>query len=198
MTTTPPPEQPKIPDLPKEVTPDTLNKFTADAERFDKAELAMSNAAADASETGKHKSSILDSLPRAKMEIKVAKFMAKVLTKQARWKQFRFGFMVGPLTFIVGLLVFVAGIIAIPAPGPGWLIVFMGLGILSIEVPRARALVLLTARFFDRTETWYRGLPGPWRVVVTALTTAVIFAVFFAIYHFMGPSSWPLTRTRTS
>lgn len=195
MTSTPPPERPKMPDLPKDVTPDTLNKFTADAEEFDKAEQAMVDAATGASATGKKKGSVLDSLPRAKMEIKVAKFMAKVLTKQARWKHFRFGFMVGPLTFLVGLLVFIVGIIAIPAPGPGWLILFMGLGILSIEIPRARALVLLTARLFDKTETWYRALPGPWRVVVTALTTALIVAVFFAIYYFMGPSSWPLTRT---
>ena len=42
------------------------------------------------------------------------------------------------LIAILGGLVIVIGIVLIPAPGPGWLVIFGGLAILGTEFPAAR------------------------------------------------------------
>ena len=42
---------------------------------------------------------------------------------------------------MVGLLVLGVGILAIPYPGPGWAIVFIGLAILATEFEWARKLL---------------------------------------------------------
>lgn len=56
---------------------------------------------------------------------------------------------------VVGTLVLVVGIIAIPYPGPGWAIVFLGLGILATEF-RAAQVVLHHARVrYDAVMAWF-------------------------------------------
>ncbi|MGH3586537.1 MAG: TIGR02611 family protein [Pseudonocardia sp.] len=42
---------------------------------------------------------------------------------------------------VVGIAVVVLGIIALPAPGPGWAIIFLGLGILATEFEGARRVL---------------------------------------------------------
>ena len=46
----------------------------------------------------------------------------------------RFGFLIRPLTVVGGWLMLILGFIAIPFPGPGWLMVFVAIGILSLEL----------------------------------------------------------------
>ena len=56
---------------------------------------------------------------------------------------------------VIGTLVLVVGIIAIPYPGPGWAIVFLGLGILATEF-RAAQVVLAHARArYDAAMAWF-------------------------------------------
>ncbi len=50
-----------------------------------------------------------------------------------------------------GFLIVVGGIIAIPGPGPGWLIILLGLWMLAGEL-------LFFARFMDRVEVKLRKL----------------------------------------
>jgi uncharacterized protein (TIGR02611 family) len=45
------------------------------------------------------------------------------------------------LVGVVGLAVIVIGIVMLPAPGPGWLVIFAGLGILSTEFIWARRVL---------------------------------------------------------
>ncbi len=45
---------------------------------------------------------------------------------------------------VIGLVVLVAGILAIPYPGPGWAIVFIGLAILATEFEWAHRLLRYT------------------------------------------------------
>jgi len=52
----------------------------------------------------------------------------------------RFGIVLRYVTIVVGFLVTAVGIIAIPYPGPGWAIVFLGLLILSQELEWAARL----------------------------------------------------------
>jgi uncharacterized protein (TIGR02611 family) len=42
---------------------------------------------------------------------------------------------------IIGVVVIIAGIILLPLPGPGWVVIFAGLGILSTEYDWARRLL---------------------------------------------------------
>ena len=61
-----------------------------------------------------------------------------------------------------GLLVVVGGIIAVPGPGPGWLIILLGLGVIAGES-------LFFARSIDRVEVSLRWLV---RLVVGVWTTS--------------------------
>ncbi|MFT4233305.1 MAG: TIGR02611 family protein [Leucobacter sp.] len=59
---------------------------------------------------------------------------------------------------VLGALVVVIGLILVPLPGPGWLIVFVGLTILGTEYHWARRLLgwlhRMLARFWERWNAW--------------------------------------------
>jgi hypothetical protein len=50
----------------------------------------------------------------------------------------------------LGVLIALVGIVLVPAPGPGWAIIFLGLGLLAGEI-------FAVARFLDRVEVRVRG-----------------------------------------
>lgn len=58
----------------------------------------------------------------------------------------------------LGLAVVIIGLILVPLPGPGWLIVFIGLTILGTEFHWARRLLgwlrKILARFWERWNAW--------------------------------------------
>ena len=56
---------------------------------------------------------------------------------------------------VVGLVVFAVGILAIPYPGPGWAIVFIGLGILATEFDWARRLLAYAKERYDKAMDWF-------------------------------------------
>lgn len=56
---------------------------------------------------------------------------------------------------IVGGFIVAIGIVAIPYPGPGWLIVFSGLAVLSIEFDWAKRIL---ARAREKYDAWGRWL----------------------------------------
>lgn len=62
---------------------------------------------------------------------------------QRRGRPWRFLFIAG------GLAIVVVGIVLLPAPGPGWLVIFAGLGLLAQES-------LLVARALDAVEVRIR------------------------------------------
>ncbi len=57
-------------------------------------------------------------------------------------------------TTISGSVVLVVGVILIPYPGPGWLVVFMGLAILAREYPWAAKVLDYAKNKFDAWNTW--------------------------------------------
>ncbi|NUS73179.1 MAG: TIGR02611 family protein [Corynebacteriales bacterium] len=68
---------------------------------------------------------------------------------------------------VVGGAVVLAGLVLIPAPGPGWLIVFAGLGILATEfawaqrlLQYAKAKVSLWTNWIMAKPLWIRGVIG--------------------------------------
>lgn len=75
---------------------------------------------------------------------------------------------------VVGLAVLGLGILAIPYPGPGWAIVFIGLAILATEFEWAHRLLRFTRQRYDRFMEWFKA-QGLWvKVLGFALTAAVV------------------------
>jgi uncharacterized protein (TIGR02611 family) len=73
---------------------------------------------------------------------------------------------------VVGLAVLGLGILAIPYPGPGWAIVFVGLAILATEFEWAHRLLRYTRERYDRFMAWFTA-QGLWVKALGFLLTAV-------------------------
>ena len=55
---------------------------------------------------------------------------------------------------IVGLLIVLVGILLLPLPGPGWLVIFLGLGVLATEFTWARRLLRYARGQVRRWTAW--------------------------------------------
>ena len=87
---------------------------------------------------------------------------------------------------IAGLAVLGAGILAIPYPGPGWAIVFIGLAILATEFDWARRLLAYTRQRYDKVMAWFRR-QARW---VQALGAAFTGAIVIATLWLLGALGW--------
>ena len=75
---------------------------------------------------------------------------------------------------IAGGFVLVIGILAIPYPGPGWLIVFTGLAILATEFQWARRLLDRARGEYDRWQMWLKRQHVIVRLLVLGCTGFVV------------------------
>jgi len=57
---------------------------------------------------------------------------------------------------LVGGVLAVGGLVLVPLPGPGWLVVFLGLAVLGTEFRWARRIAAWLKRLLDRFWTWWR------------------------------------------
>ncbi|MFC5337510.1 TIGR02611 family protein [Leucobacter denitrificans] len=86
----------------------------------------------------------------------VAKFMARWRhwIRKRPWLDIVYRVLVTTL----GVLIMVLGLIMVPLPGPGWLVVFIGLTVLGSEYHWARRLLgwlrRALARFWERWRAW--------------------------------------------
>ena len=87
---------------------------------------------------------------------------------------------------VVGTVVLAVGILAIPYPGPGWAIVFIGLGILATEFDFARRALAYARRRYDEVMEWF-GKQGLW---LQALAVAFTCAVVLLTMWVLGPLGW--------
>jgi uncharacterized protein (TIGR02611 family) len=89
---------------------------------------------------------------------------------------------------VVGMAVFALGIVAIPYPGPGWAIVFIGLGILATEFDWARRLLTYAKERYDKAMAWFHR-QGPLVQILGGVLTALIVALtlwFLGALDFAG------------
>jgi uncharacterized protein (TIGR02611 family) len=98
----------------------------------------------------------------------------------ARWRDRlrerpRVDFFYRVVVGVVGLAVFGLGILAIPYPGPGWAIVFVGLGILATEFDWARRLLAYAKERYDKAMDWFHR-QGKVVQILGGLLTALIVA----------------------
>lgn len=82
---------------------------------------------------------------------------------------------------VVGLAVLAVGILAIPYPGPGWAIVFVGLAILASEFRWAQCLLAFAKQRYDKVMAWFRA-QGLWvQAAGVVFTTAVVVATLWLV-----------------
>lgn len=109
--------------------------------------------------------------------------------------------------FIVGIsggIVLLIGIVAIPYPGPGWLIVFAGLAILAKEFPWAYRVLKFGRKKYDawnkwiKCQSWFvKSLTFLATVIVVVLTLWLLNAYGFINHLFKLHWNWldsPLFR----
>lgn len=109
----------------------------------------------------------------------------------ARWRDRLRGRRTVDLTYrivvgIVGTAVLAVGIVTIPYPGPGWAIVFLGLGILATEFEFAQRALRWVRHRYDLVMAWF-GRQGLWvKVAGVVFTCAVVVLTMWIL----GPLGW--------
>jgi uncharacterized protein (TIGR02611 family) len=100
--------------------------------------------------------------------------------RERRRAEFVYRIVVGA----IGLVVLGVGILAIPYPGPGWAIVFVGLGILATEFDWARRLLAYAKERYDKVMDWFHRqnavvqiLGGVFTALIVALTLWLLGAL---------------------
>lgn len=84
---------------------------------------------------------------------------------------------------LVGGLVLVVGVIAIPGPGQGWAIVFLGLAILSTEFSWAQRLRHALVEQLRRGRRYYASRPAPARALLfTGFVVVLVAALLGAMW----------------
>ena len=82
--------------------------------------------------------------------------------------------------FLVGLVMVLGGLALVPLPGPGWLIVILGIAVWASEFEPASRLLEFVKDRVRAWEQWVRGQPW-WVKGLVGLGTAVLVAVFFSL-----------------
>jgi len=93
---------------------------------------------------------------------------------------------------VVGLIIVGLGLILVPFPGPGWLVVFLGLALWASEFEWAQRLLRLAKGTLQAWAEWLR--PQPWwmKGVVLVATAIAVAAVFWLLFLISGvPGLFP-------
>ena len=87
---------------------------------------------------------------------------------------------------VVGLLIVSLGLIMVPFPGPGWLVVFLGLAIWASEFEWAQHLLRHAKSILHSWAVWLR--PQPWWVkgLVLLLTVVAVAVIFWLLFQVSG------------
>jgi uncharacterized protein (TIGR02611 family) len=111
---------------------------------------------------------------------RIAEFRDRVRRRPGGWVAWRVG------VTVVGLAVIAGGIVLLPLPGPGWLIIFAGLGVLGTEYEWAKRLLGWLRDMVRRWTEWVRRQPR-WGQVLIGLAGLVFLAAIaygaWWLYH---------------
>lgn len=84
----------------------------------------------------------------------------------------------------------IGGIIAIPYPGPGWLIAFAGLGILASEFEWAKRVLHWVKQRYDRFMNWFGKQSIAVKAIGVLFTTAVVLVTLWLLGMFGMVGGW--------
>ena len=87
---------------------------------------------------------------------------------------------------VVGAVVTIAGLIMVPAPGPGWLVVFFGLLILASEFEFAQRWLDFAKRHVSRWNDWIMDQAVWVRGVVALGTLLIVWGVIWGYLAWAG------------
>jgi len=84
---------------------------------------------------------------------------------------------------LLGVAIIALGIVLLPLPGPGWVIIFAGLGVLATEYTWAKRLLAWTRRQVARWAQWFAQAPIWVRVLGGLLSLALLGAIALAAWY---------------
>lgn len=91
---------------------------------------------------------------------------------------------------VVGLAVVVLGLVALPAPGPGWAIIFVGLGILATEFESAQRVLAFVRRRYEAWVAWLGRQNTVTRLAVSAGILLVVAVCAWLVGAFALVGGW--------
>lgn len=91
---------------------------------------------------------------------------------------------------LVGSIVVLVGLVMIPYPGPGWLVVFMGLAILAQEFTWARRVLKYGRAKYDYWSKWVLTQHPAIRVVLFLLTCVVVIVTIWLLNGYGLLNAW--------
>ena len=93
---------------------------------------------------------------------------------------------------VLGAAIVVLGLVLLPAPGPGWLIIFAGLAVLASEFEWAQRLLDFARRRVHLWTEWTKRQNVVVRALVVLAIIAVVLAVFWLLFLVSGvPGFFP-------
>ena len=91
---------------------------------------------------------------------------------------------------VLGVVVLATGVVAIPYPGPGWAIVFAGLGILASEFAWARMVLGRLRDKYRQGMAWYSARSLAMRAFAAVATFALVVATLWVLGTFGMIGNW--------
>lgn len=91
---------------------------------------------------------------------------------------------------LVGTAIVVVGVVLLPAPGPGWLVIFAGLAVLASEFEWAQRLLDYARRRVREWTAWTARQNIVVRALVVLAVAAVVLAVFWLLFLVSGVPDW--------
>lgn len=131
---------------------------------------------------------------RRTMEQRITVLMARMARRHATMRATWYGAFLSPVILVLGFLMLIVGIIILPTPAPGWLLIFVSLGMLSLVYPPMRRLNIRLAALYDVSESWFRRQHLLTQVALGAALTISVAAIMATAWYVMAPGDWPYTR----
>jgi uncharacterized protein (TIGR02611 family) len=91
---------------------------------------------------------------------------------------------------VVGAAIVVLGIVLLPAPGPGWAVIFVGLAVLASEFEWAQRLLDFAKRHVHRWTTWLTRQSVVVRALVGLAVLALVLGIFWTYFAVVGVPGW--------
>ncbi len=92
----------------------------------------------------------------------------------------------------LGVAIVAVGLVLLPAPGPGWLIIFAGLAVLASEFEWAQRLLDFARRRVHEWTEWTKRQNVLVRALVVLAIIALVLAVFWLLFLVSGvPGFFP-------
>ncbi len=91
---------------------------------------------------------------------------------------------------VLGVAIVVVGLVLLPAPGPGWLIIFAGLAVLASEFEWAQRLLDTARRRVGEWTAWTARHNLAVRTAVVLAIVAMVLLVFWALFALSGVPTW--------